>query len=324
MQLYVAEVPGPVPDKIHPKVKETAQRLWVIYIAMTAAQTLLLWLGEMDFFDALNHAFTTMSTGGFSTFNDSLFSSSAYTHYVVILFMVLAGANFAITYHAFHFRFDRVLRNEEFRAYLFIMLAFTLVIALVLVFQQGGGWERSFRDALFQVATLMTTTGFGSADYIQWGSFLTTACFVVMFFGGSAGSTSGGIKVMRILLLFKSGLVELKRLVHPNAVIPVRLDGKPVDTAIINRVLGFTVLYIFIFVFSSLAMTGTGLDFETAMGAVIASLGNIGPGIGQVGPTSNFAAITDFGKWFLAILMMVGRLELFTVLVLFSPAFWQK
>ncbi len=326
MELFVAEVPGPTADKLHPRVKQTAQRLWGIYVLFTAIEIVLLWIGGMTFFDAVNHAFTTMATGGYSTKQASIaYYDSPFIQYVIILFMIIAGVNFSLSYFALKRKFYKVTGNEEFRYYLGIIAVFTLAITVIVVLQDtGDSFEKSFRDALFQVVSLITTTGYVTADYLSWGSLAAILSFSIMFFGGSAGSTGGGIKIVRIVLLFKNSYQEFKRLLHPNAIIPVRLNHKAVDPKIITNVLAFIVFYLLIFVAGSIIMASMGLDIDSAMGSVIASLGNIGPGIGSVGPMDNFAHIPDAGKWFLSFLMMLGRLELFTVMIIFTPVFWKK
>ena len=325
MQLFSAEVPGPVPDKLHPRVKETAKRLWLIYLFFTISETILLMLGGMNLFDALNHSFTTMATGGYSTKQASIaYWDSPFIHYVIVLFMFIAGTNFTLAYFGLKFKFKKIFRNEEFKYYFGFVALFTIVTTLILFFNSDLTVEKSFRDSLFQVVSLITTTGYVTANYLLWIPFLTILMFLIMFFGGSAGSTGGGIKIMRIVLLLKNSVAEFKRLIHPQAIIPVRFNHKTVKSQIINNVLAFIVLYLFIFVFGTIVMAALGLDFESAIGSVISTLGNIGPGIGDVGPANNFADIPTAGKWFLSFLMLVGRLELFTVLILFSPAFWKK
>ncbi len=324
MQLFAAEVPGPMPDKLHPRVKETAKRLWSIYVIFTLAEVLLLWIGPMDLFDAVCHALTTMATGGYSTKQSSIaYWDSPYVHYVITVFMFLAGVNFTLSYFGFHLRFRKVWQNEEFRYYLGFIFVFTLLIAAGLFFSSNRGAEESFRTALFQVVSIITTTGYATDDYLLWMPALTTVIFVLMFFGGSAGSTGGGPKIMRIMILIKNSTQELKRLIHPNAVIPVRMNKIAVDNVVVTNVLAFLAFYVVIAVVSMVVMSLLGNDFETSIGAVAATLGNIGPGIGNVGPAANFNDIAVAGKWFLSFLMLVGRLELFTVLVLFSPAFWK-
>ena len=326
MELFVAEVPGPTADKLHPRVKQTAQRLWGIYVLFTALETILLYIGGMNFFDAINHAFTTMATGGYSTKQASIaYYDSPFIQYVIILFMIIAGVNFSLSYFALKRKFYKVIGNEEFRYYIAFIAAFTIAITIIIISNGNiDSFEKSFRDALFQVVSLITTTGYVTADYLSWGSLAAILSFAIMFFGGSAGSTGGGIKIVRIVLLFKNSYQEFKRLLHPNAIIPVRLNHKAVDPKIITNVLAFIVFYLLIFVAGSIIMAGMGLDIDSSMGAVIASLGNIGPGIGSVGPMDNFAHIPDAGKWFLSFLMMLGRLELFTVMIIFTPVFWKN
>ncbi|NBC83838.1 MAG: TrkH family potassium uptake protein [Bacteroidetes bacterium] len=325
MQLFIAEVPGPTPDKIHPRVRETAKRLWGIYVIFTFLEVILLVMGGMNLFDAVCHSFTTMATGGYSTKQDSIaYFDSPYIQYVITFFMFIAGVNFALSYFALHFRFNKVWKNEEFRFFLGIILVFTLFITLNLVIDMKKPLEESFRESLFQVVSILTTTGFVTADYLSWRPFVVVLIFILMFFGGSAGSTGGGMKVIRIALLLKNSFLELKRLMHPNAIVPVRFDGNAVNQQIITNVLAFASFYLLTFVISSIVMSTMNYDLVTSMGAVAASLGNIGPGLGAVGPMENFAHIPVFGKWFLAFLMLIGRLEIFTVLLLFSPHFWRK
>lgn len=324
MSLFLAEVPGPTPDKLHPRITATAKRLWGIYVLLTFLETLLLMAGGMDLFNGLTHAFGTMATGGFSPHNSSIAEFSPYIQYVIVVFMIFAGTNFTLHYLALHGRIRDVFRNEEYRYFLTILGFFTLIITLTLGFNGHAGWEKSFRDSIFQVVSIVTTTGYITSDYLVWPGSLWVIIFMLMFIGGSAGSTGGGIKVMRQLLIFKNSFLELKRLVHPNAIIPVRFNQKTVDRHVIYNVLAFFVIYLIIFALSIIVMTFMGLDFETSVGSVAASLGNIGPGIGGVGPVENYAAIPLIGKWFLAFLMMIGRLELFTVLILLSPAFWKR
>jgi trk system potassium uptake protein TrkH len=324
MQLFIAEVPGPTPDKFHPRVKETAKRLWGIYLLFTLAEILLLWLGDVGLFDSVCHAFTTMATGGYSTKQASIAHFSPYVQYVITIFMFLAGTNFALSYYALHFKFNKVFKNEEFRFYLTFLIGFTIIIALFLWIGDKFAIESSFRHAVFQVVSITTTTGYVTSDYLQWTPFLTVIIFMLMFIGGSAGSTGGGIKIIRIGLLIKNSYLELKRLLHPNAIIPVRMNKKSIDQQIITNVLAFVVIYMTITGISTIVVSSLGYDLNSSLGAVAASLGNIGPGIGAVGPVENYAHLPGFGKWFLSFLMLLGRLELFTILVLFSPAFWRK
>lgn len=324
MQLFVAEVPGPVPDKLHPRIAGTAKRLWGIYVLLTVAETILLLLGGMNFFDSLCHTFGTVATGGFSTQNASVAGYSTYIQYVIILFMILAGTNFTLHYLSLSGRFSSVWKNEEYRYYLKLLLAFTVVIAVLLILKTEINTEKAFRDSFFQVVSITTTTGYVTTDYLAWPSFIWIFLFFLMFTGGSAGSTGGGMKAVRQLMVLKSSAVELRRLVHPRAFIPVRLNDKAVPRDIVSNILAFFVLYMLIFGFGTMIMVVIGLDFETAIGSVIATLGNIGPAIGDVGPVDNYAGIPLGGKWFLSFLMLLGRLELFTVLILFSPKFWTE
>ncbi len=325
MQLFAAEVPGPVTDKINPKIKETAKHLWFLYLGFTIIETILLWLGGMTFFDAINHSFTTMATGGYSTKQESIaYWSSPYIQYVIILFMFIAGTNFTVIYCAISGSPQKLFKNEEFKFYTLITLLFTAIITVGLIITTKLGYEEAFRDSLFQVASIVTTTGFATADYVTWKPFLMVLIFTLFFFGGSAGSTGGGVKMMRILLLLKNSYYELRRLLHPNAIIPVRYNKRSVPEQVITNILAFFMIYILIFACSTILFTLIEPDLSTSMGAVATSLGNIGPGLGSLGPAENFSAISDIGKWFLSFLMLLGRLELFTVLVLFSPAFWKK
>lgn len=325
MQLFIAEVPGPAPDKLHPRVKDTAKRLWAIYIIFTGLETILLLFGGMNLFDAVCHSFTTMATGGYSTKQLSIaYFTSPYIQYVITFFMFLAGTNFTLSYFAMHLKFDKIWKNEEFRFYAgFVILSVLLVMGGLLI-TQDIGFEKSFRDAAFQVISIVTTTGYVTVDYMHWTPFLVIFLLILMFSGGSAGSTGGSIKMVRILLLFKDGLLELKRLIHPKAVIPVRFNHKVISPQIISNILAFVVFYMVITGLGVIVMGLLGCDLQSAFGSVAATLGNIGPGIGKVGPVENYSFLPGFGKWFLSFLMLLGRLELFTVLVLFSPSFWKK
>ncbi len=326
MQLFIAEVPGPVPDKLHPRIADTAKRLWGIYVVYTIVETILLWIGGMSFFDAICHSFTTMATGGYSTKQASVaYYDSAFIQYVIIVFMFIAGANFTLSYSAFNGRFSRVFKDEEFRYYTGFVLVTTILVGVVLYVSGGASTiEQSFRDSLFQVISLITTTGYATADYLIWVPTLAIVMFMLMFIGGSAGSTGGGIKVMRILILLKNAYYELRRLIHPNAVIPVRYNTKAVSPTVVTNVLAFIVIYMLIVGVSMVVMSIMGYDLDTSIGAVATCIGNIGPGLGEVGPAANFAHIPDFGKWFLSLLMLIGRLEIFTVVLLFSPYFWKN
>jgi len=337
MQLFAAEAPGPGGDKLHPRITDTAKRLWLIYVGYTAAETLLLKLAGMSFFDALNHALATLSTGGFSTKNASIafWNDQPLIQYIIILFMFLAGTNFVMSYFAFTGKIQRVLKDEEFKVYSLFILGFAMVAMLIVWLQAEvpiseyhpqvfGAGESAFRHALFQVLAIVTTTGFVTADFTSWTPFLTVFFFGLMFLGGSSGSTSGGIKVVRHLLIIKNGLLEFKRTLHSNAIIPVRYNNKTVTEHIVYNIIGFFVLYMLLFIIGALVLGFLGLDFESAIGGAASSLGNVGPALGDLNPVVNFSELPDFGKWWCGFLMLLGRLELFTVLILLSPYFWKK
>lgn len=333
-QLFTAEAPGPTADKMHPRITQTAKSLWLTYVILTLVEGVLLWIFGMTPFDAINHAMTTMSTGGFSTKNASVAGfSNPMIHYIIIVFMFLAGTNFTLVYFGLKGKFNRFLRNEEFRIYTIITFIITLLVAVAAMFARNEFSELAFRDALFQVVSIITTTGFVTADYTAWSPFIKMIFFLLFFTGACAGSTSGGVKMVRHALIFKNSVLELKRLLHPRGVIPVRFNGKAVNQEIISKVLAFFLLYIIIWGTASVIMAfiltvsgqyGTIETFETSIGSVIACLGNIGPAIGEVGPIDNFAHFPKVAKWFLSFLMVLGRLEIFTVLVLLSPYFWRE
>lgn len=337
MQLFAAEAPGPNADKLHPRITDTAKRLWLIYVGYTIAETLLLKLAGMNFFDAINHSLATLSTGGFSTKNISLayWNDQPLIQYIVILFMFLAGTNFIVSYFAFKGKVQRVIKDEEFKFYAGFITFFVIIAALVVYFKADvpvtdyhpkvfGDGESSFRHALFQVIAIITTTGFVTADFTSWTPFLTIFFFGLMFMGGSAGSTSGGIKVMRHVLIIKNGLLEFKRTLHPSAVIPVRYNGKTVKEHIVYNIIAFFVLYMLLFIIGALVLGAMGIDFVTSIGGAASSLGNVGPAFGSLYPLSNFNGLPDAGKWWCGFLMLAGRLELFTVLILLTPYFWKR
>jgi len=337
MQLFAAEAPGPVSDKLHPRITDTAKRLWLIYVGYTVAEAILLKLAGMSLFDAVNHALATLSTGGFSTKNASVayWNAQPLIQYIIIVFMFLAGTNFVLSYFAFTGKVQRVLKDEEFRVYAFFVVVFTLLAGVVVWLRADvpvseyhpqvlGVAESSFRHALFQVVAIITTTGFVTADFTTWTPFLTVLFFGLMFIGGSAGSTSGGIKVMRHLLIIKNGLLEFKRTLHINAIIPVRYNNKTVTEHIVYNIIGFFVLYMLLFIIGALVLGFLGLDFESAVGGAASSLGNVGPALGDLNPVVNFSELPAFGKWWCGFLMLLGRLELFTVLIIMTPYFWKK
>src|SRR5690554_941058 len=338
MQLFAAEAPGPSGDKLHPRITDTAKRLWLIYVGYTLAETILLKMAGMSFFDAINHSLSTLGTGGFSTKNASVayWNDKPMIQYILILFMFLAGTNFVLSYFAFKRKFQKIFKDEEFKMYGLFVVGLTTVAALLIYFEADvsassiahpmvwGPAESAFRHALFQVVSLITTTGFISADYTMWTPFLTIFFFGMMFLGGSAGSTSGGIKVMRHLIMIKNGVLEFKRTLHPHAILPVRYNTKAVPQPIVFNILGFFILYMLSFIIGTLVFSWLGLDFKTALGGAASTLGNIGPGLGNLGPVDTYANLPSAAKWWSSFLMLIGRLELFTVLILLTPFFWRN
>jgi trk system potassium uptake protein len=326
MNLFMLDVSGQPVDKLHPRFKETVKRLLFIYLSITSILAILLIIGHMPVFDSICHALTTISTGGFSTKEANIaFYDSAYIHYVLIIFMIIAGAGFSITYFALHFNFKRLWKEEEFRAYLTFIGFFTIVVFLILfTTSQENTVEESLRKALFQVSSIISTTGFITSNYLQWASSGVAVIMLMMLLGSCSSSAGGGIKVIRIVILIKNGINEMKRLIHPNAIIPIRIENEGVKLDVITNVLAFISVYILVLVFGIIVISLLGYDMETSIGAVLASIGNIGPGIGQVGPFSDYSQFSIAGKWFLSFLMILGRLELMTMLVLFSPVFWRK
>jgi len=325
MQLFKAEVPGPVADKLKPRIAETAKVLWKVYILISGAETLLLMAGGMDLFEALCHTFGTMATGGFSTRNVSIGSyDKAYFDGVIVVFMILAGTNFALHYQALTGNFRAFYRNSEVRFYWATLAGAMLFVTLILRLHIYDTLATAFRYASFQVTSIMTTTGYTTADFEKWPSFVQYTLVVLMFIGGSAGSTGGGMKCVRILLLLKQGRRELSRLIHPHGVIPVRLGGQVVSDGVIQSVWGFFFLFILVFILASVIMSLLGLDIITAFVSVAATINNIGPGLGAVGPMDNYTSIPVIGKWILIFCMLVGRLELYTIIILLVPEFWKR
>jgi trk system potassium uptake protein TrkH len=330
MQLYRAEVPGPQKDRLTPRIAQTAKLLWGVYVLISAVEMLLLWLGGMTWFDALCHTFGTMATGGFSTQNLSIGQyNSVYFDVVIIIFMFLAGTNFSLHYRALRGDFKSYIRDSEFRFYgltLFLcisLIAWNTMTASVsqVVFESFG---TALRYAAFQVVSITTTTGYVTFDFEQWPALSQFILLILMFFGGCAGSTGGGMKHVRLLLLVKQGYVEVKRLILPYAVLPIKLGDRVVPQEVMTHVLGFFFLFIGIFAIVTCIMAALGLDLISAAAATIATMGNIGPGLGTVGPIDNYTHIPTLGKFILSFCMLLGRLELYTVLVLFAPQLWRR
>ena len=338
MQLFAAEAPGPSSDKLHPRITDTAKRLWFIYVGYTLAETILLSVAGMSFFDAINHAMSTLSTGGFSTKNNSVahWNNTPIIQYIITFFMLIAGTNFVLSYFAFTGKIRKIFRDQEFKFFMTFIGISTLIVALVLHKnvdltlssfdhpQIFGTLESSFRHAFFQVVAVITTTGFVTADFTAWTPFLSIVFFGLMFMGGSAGSTSGGVKGVRHMLMIKSGFLEFKRALHPNAILQPRYNGSILKEEVVYNIYAFFILYMLSFIFGALVFGALGLDFESAIGVAASSLGNVGPALGSYGPAFSYSELPEFGKWWASFLMLLGRLELFTVLILFTPFFWKK
>lgn len=325
MELFVAEAPGPTKDKIHPRIKETAKRLWIIYFSLTALETVVLMFFGLSFFDAINHSLTTTSTGGFSTKQESIAAfQNPFVEAVIVIFMFLAGTNFTMIYFGLKMKFRKIVNNDEFKWYLSAVFILILLLSFYRTHTSSSDFIHAFREISFQVVSIITTTGYATADYTLWGSFLTFIFFLFLFSGASAGSTSGGIKIVRIILLIKNGLLEFKRRLHPKAVIPVMLNKQVISSTITYNLLAFIFLYLFVFTLGSIFLSFLGVDMLTSISAVASAVGNVGPGIADVGPSSSFSQLPTSAKWILSLLMLMGRLELFTVCVLFTPYFWKR
>jgi len=324
VQLFKAEVPGPVADKIRPRVKETAKILWMVYVGLTAAEAILLSISGMPWFDAICHAFTTMPTGGFSTQNASIAAyANPAIHYIIILFMFIAGVNFTLHFRALTGNIKLCFKDPEFLTYIGITFAATLFIFLNIASAQGDWTHDNFLSSLFQSVSILTTTGYGSADYEIWPFFSQYLILILMFIGGMGGSTGGGMKVARIILLVKYAATETRRMLHSRAIIPIRIGDRYIGEDVVRNTLGFFLFYMSIFGITALILTTLNLDIESAIGAAASAIGNIGPGLGAFGPTDNYALLHPIGKWMLTFCMLLGRLEIFTIMVLFSRAFWK-
>jgi trk system potassium uptake protein TrkH len=325
MQLYKAEVPGPEHDRLSPRLKDTAKILWEVYLLISIIEAGLLYLAGMNLFDAICHTFGTMATGGFSTKNASIgHYNSALIDYIIIFFMIIAGINFSLHYNVFRARFMGYLKDAEARFFLILIAIGTSIIAVDIYFFHDYRIGETIRKSAFQAVSIITTTGYCTDDYLKWSTSSQIILFLFMFLGGCAGSTGGGMKIIRALVLLKFGLNELKRLIHPNAVLPIRIGKRSIPREIVTHIAGFFLIYLLLFVIGIIFMSMMGLDFNTSFGAVAATIGNIGPGLGAVGPTGNYASIPVMGKWLLSFLMLVGRLEIYTVVILLTPVFWKK
>ena len=326
INLFSAESVGPIRAKLHPRISVTARWILTIYVGLTIIATISYHFAGMGWFDSVCHAMSTIATGGFSTKQDSIAAfNSPQIEYVTTLFMFLSGINMSLLYlFIFKFRFKDLLRDTEVKTYTAIVVIYTIAITIGLYFTTPADVEQSFRTALFQVVAVQTTTGFATANYVLWLPILWLLLCSLMFFGACSGSTSGAMKCVRISILFKVMINEFKRIVHPNAVIPVRMAGKVVPTSVQSAILAYTVIYIFMLIIGLVVNMCFGMDFLDSFGLSVASVGNVGPALGHYGPMDSFATLPCVVKWFSAFQMLVGRLEFFAVLLLLTPVFWKK
>jgi len=325
IQIAALEFSGQTSDKIHPRIKDAAKRLFIIYFSLTLAEVILLILGGMPFFDAICHSFSTLSTGGFSTRNNGIASfSTPYIMIVMTVFMFIAGTNMTLIYFGLKGNFKKVIGNNEFVFYTVICVIFVALVSLILYNNSGFTAGKALLDSAFHVISIITTTGYYTQDYNLWGNIILIIFFILMFTGGTAGSTSGGIKIIRLLLITKNSRQELKRLIHPNAFIPVRLDKRVIPQSIIYNLLVFITLYFFIMCLGSFVISFMGYDIITSFSTSASMLGNIGPALGTFGPFTNYSALPIAGKWIMSAMMLLGRLELLTVMILFSRNFYRN
>jgi len=325
MQLYKAETPSPVVDKLTPRIADTAASLWKIYIVFTVVQIGLLFGGGMTVFDSVCHTFATMPTGGFSTKNASISHyHSPYFDFIIVVFMMIAGMNFSLHYKLFKGQFTTVRKDPELRVFLAVVIGFSLLVTYNVYGNVYDTVTDSFRYATFQVVSIITTTGFVTADYEKWPAFSQLILLMCMFLGSMAGSTGGAIKIMRTILLLKHGYHEIFRIIHPHATTVVKLGDMPVPQSVLRSIWGFFTLYTGLYTIAVLFMSLLGLDMISSISSVATCLGNVGPGLGSVGPTDNFSEVHFFGKWILIFCMLLGRLEIYTVIVLLTPGFWKK
>lgn len=325
MQLFKAEAPGPVTDRLKPRITETAKTLWKVYLVFTGAEVLLLHLGGMELFDSFCHTFGTLATGGFSTKSASIgHYQSAYFDTVITVFMLISGINFTLHYQALSGNIKAFYKNSELRFFLAIFLTASILITWSIWKSHVPSLGESVRLATFQTASILSTTGYTTTDFEQWPSFARIILLTLIFIGGSAGSTGGSIKVLRVMLLLKHSYRELRHLIHPRAIIPVKLQGRIVPDEVMFSVWGFFILFLALFIVAALLLTIMGIDLTTSLTAVAASIGNIGPGLGSVGPTENYAHLPQAAKTVLILCMLLGRLEVYTVFILFVPEFWKK
>ena len=329
MQLYAAEVTGLTYEKLSPRIADTAKMMWSIYLLLTITEVLALWLCGMNVFDAVCHSFSTIATGGFSTHNNSLeYYDSAAIHYTVTLFMFISGINFVLLIYLLRGKARNLLQDEEVRWYSVAVALFAVALTVGLYIARPG-WsgvemERAFRDSLFTVISSMTSTGYTISDYMYWPVVAWVVIFFLMLTGACAGSTAGGIKWVRLAIIIKNGVAEFQRRIHPNAIIPVKLNEKAVPQQTINNIMAFLIFYVFIIVITVVIFCASGVNFDESIGAAVSAIGNVGISIGQFGPAGTYAEFPMVAKWVMSFVMLIGRLEIFTVLLLFTRALWRK
>ncbi|MCG8688500.1 MAG: TrkH family potassium uptake protein [Desulfobacterales bacterium] len=325
IQLYKAEVPSPLPDKLTPRLSDSAKILWVVYAGMTIVLIVLLYLGGMPLFESICHGLTTLPTGGFSPKNASIAHyNSAYFDYTITIFMLLAGINFSLHYQLLRGKPLAFWKDSECRFFLSVVAVFTLIMTWNTWGPVYGSFLQAFRFASFQVASIITTTGFATSDYEQFPGLSQAIIFFCMFMGASAGSTGGGMKCARILVCVKYFYRELFKLIHPRSISHIKVNNTLISEDLLRSIMGFLALYILVFVLATILLAAMGVDFITALGATASCIGNIGPGFGTVGPVENFAHLPQAGKWLLSWCMLAGRLEIYTVIILLVPEFWKK
>lgn len=324
IELFVAEAPGPTSEKLHPRIKDTAKALWFIYLGLTVLLFVLLMLTGMNWYDSINHALTTLATGGFSTKNNSMAYYGADVQYLITIFMFLAGVNYSLHYLTLKGKWKKVIQSDELKVYFMMVVVLTAIITFQVYRVSDITLEQAFRDSIFQIVSVITTTGFITADYTSWTEGLTVVFFIMLFIGACAGSTAGGIKLIRHIVFFKNSILEFKRILHPRGMIRLKMNKRVVPPRVLTHILVFLLLYIGTFVFGTILVVSVGEDLLTAAGAVATSISNVGPGIGKVGPVDNFSELTGASKWILSVLMLVGRLELFTIYVILTPYFWRN
>jgi trk system potassium uptake protein TrkH len=325
-QMFDAETPGVTHERFRPRITQVAKRLWGVYIILTIILIALLWAGPMNLFDAINQAFTTISTGGYSTKNTSIgYWNSAYIDYVIILFMFIGGTNMTLIFYCFNLQPKKLLCDEEFHWYTgFIIVAALATTAWLLWNHFVPVPSLAFRQSLFQVTSMITTTGFTTTDYVPWGPFFWLLAVIMMAVCASGGSTSGGLKMGRFVIAVKILSNEFKKQTHPHAVVPVRMNGRVISSDTVQRVLAFVFAYLMLIIVSCIILAVNGLGFIESLGATLSAIGNVGVALGSLGPSGSYAEVSDISKWFLSFLMMVGRLEIFTVLTILAPSFWKQ